>query len=230
MTLISSANVACGGHAGDDASMTAVCESARNNGVAVGAQVSYPDREHFGRVAISIANDALADSLERQFNDLAKIAQRSGVNVTYIKPHGALYNTVVTNPDHARVVVQLAARHGIALFGLRDSCTATFSRDEGVRFISEWFADRAYLASGQLVPRSRTDALVTKPAEVRSRTLNAVRNHQVRVHNDTSTVAAEFIDIDFATICVHSDTPGAAHLLRAVHAALSELGVAVGAP
>ena len=223
LPLISSANVACGGHAGDARSMREVCAMAVQHGVRIGAQVSYPDREHFGRRALDIAAPLLAESLEEQFSDLVAAAAEVGGRVAYVKPHGALYNAVVTRDDHAAVVVELAARHGVSLFGLHGSRTAARALTLGVRFEREWFADRAYLADGTLTPRSEPGALVVDAATVAARTM--------RVVNESHTVALDgaLISTAFDTICVHSDTPGAAELLAAVRAAVLATGATIGA-
>jgi UPF0271 protein len=220
LPLISSANVACGGHAGDARSMREVCAAAVQHGVRIGAQVSYPDWEHFGRRALEIAPPLLADSLEEQFSDLVAAASDVGGRVAYVKPHGALYNTVVTRDDHAAVVVELAARHGVSLFGLHNSRTAARASTLGVRFEREWFADRAYLADGTLTPRNEPGALVVDAAAVAARTTQVV--------NDGYTVALDgaLISTAFDTICVHSDTP---ELLAAVRAAVLATGATVGA-
>jgi len=222
MGLVTSANVACGGHAGDAESMHAVCAQAVTLGVAIGAQVSYPDRAGFGRTLMEISPDALALSLREQYDELSHAAAGVGGRVTYVKPHGALYNAVVARDDHARVVVELAAQHEVALFGLADSATERLARELGVRFVREWFADRAYLASGVLAPRSRADALVTSPDEVRERTRRAI------VDGIVDTVDGGQIKVEFRTICVHSDTPDAAWLLRAVRDAIADAGVEIG--
>lgn len=222
MGLVTSANVACGGHAGDAESMHAVCAQAVKLGVAIGAQVSYPDRAGFGRTMMEISPDALALSLREQYDALWSAAAAAGSGVSYVKPHGALYNAVVAREDHARVVVELAAQHEVALFGLADSATERLARQLGVRFVREWFADRAYLASGVLAPRSRADALVTSHDEVRERTRRAI------VDGIVDTVDGGQIKVEFRTICVHSDTPGASKLLRAVRDAISDASVEVG--
>jgi UPF0271 protein len=221
--LVTSANVACGGHAGDTDSMLAVCSEATRLGVAIGAQVSYPDRAGFGRTMMDIAPDVLAVSVGEQFDALSRAATACGGRVSYVKPHGALYNAVVARDDHARVVVELAARHGVALFGLADSATERRALRLGVRFVREWFADRAYLELGTLVPRSRSDALVTSPDAVRGRTRRAI------VEGKVDTVDGGVLDVDFRTICIHSDTLGAAGLLRAVRAAIGDAGADIGA-
>ena len=219
MTQITSANVACGGHAGDVASMQSVCESAVVHGVAIGAQVSYPDREHFGRVAMDIDTSHLDASLEHQFMILAEIARNCGTRVTYIKPHGALYNTAATNEVHAAVVVALAQRHQVALFGLANSATAHLAVQHDVRFVAEWFADRSYFSNGLLTPRSHPDALITEPDHIYARVTQVLNDDTV------STVDGGLLAVHAETICVHSDTPGAAELLRAVRTACADAGV-----
>lgn len=222
MRLVTSANVACGGHAGDERSMEMVCKEARRLGVAVGAQVSYPDREHFGRRAMEIDQFILERSLHEQFEALDRVARAQGVHVSFVKPHGALYNVSRTREDHANAIVGLAAERGVRLVGLADSHTERLAAAHGVGFVREWFADRGYMSDGGLAPRSRTDALVTSPDEVRSRVIRAVRDGVVE------TVDGATLTVDFATICVHSDTPGATTLLRAVHTGLNALGVVIG--
>jgi UPF0271 protein len=222
LRLVTSANVACGGHAGDEASMHAICEEAVRLGVAIGAQVSYPDRENFGRVMLDLRAEHLTESIHEQFEALAEAARAAGTRITYIKPHGALYNAVVTRRDHAATVVQLAAKHRVALFGLPGSLTMRLAGEVGVPFVREWFADRAYMNDGTLVPRSRPDALITSP--------NLVQERTIRVVTRTETVAVDnrIVETPCDTICVHSDTPGAAALLTAVRNALDACGVKIG--
>ena len=223
MGLITSANVACGGHAGDEGSMHAVCQQAAHLGVTVGAQVSYPDRANFGRLHMNLDPVVLADTLHHQFFALNTVARLYGTTVSYIKPHGALYNTIVRDTTHANVVVGLALRHGLALFGLPNSATESLAAEQGVRFVREWFADRGYLSSGELAPRSRPDALVTDQMMVKSRVVQLIRDGVVECVDGAS------IRVECETICVHSDTPGAAYLLRAVREALTNERVIVSA-
>lgn len=220
---ISSANVACGGHAGDAASMSAVCAEAARLGVEIGAQVSYPDRQNFGRVAMDIDHDELMSSLSQQFSALVGAAEANGTRVAYVKPHGALYNTVVAHQGHAEVVVRLAEGFGVPLFGMPNSLTENLAERHGVQFVREWFADRGYLSNGQLAPRSRPDALVTSPRLVFERVARAVKNGEVKTVDGTT------LQVDFSTICVHSDTPGAVTLLQSVRAALAQADVSIGA-
>lgn len=219
MAHITSANVACGGHAGNVASMQAVCASAVVHDVAIGAQVSYPDRDNFGRVAMDIDTQQLDASLEHQFAMLEEIARNCGTRVSYIKPHGALYNTAATNEALAGVVVGLARRHQVALFGLANSATARLAEQHEVRFVSEWFADRSYFSNGLLTPRSHPGALITEPGRIYARVA------QVLQHRTVDTVDDALLVVQAETFCVHSDTPGAAELLRAVRAACADAGV-----
>jgi len=221
LRLVTSANVACGGHAGDHASMRAICSEAARLGVAVGAQVSYPDRANFGRVALEMPAAALAESIEEQFEALVDAAHANNTRVSYVKPHGALYNTVVSRRDHADAVVQLAARHGVSLFGLNGSMTMELAESAGVQFVREWFADRAYMSDGTLVPRSQPGALVTSTDDVRERTIRATRS------GETVCLDGAIVTTPFETVCVHSDTPGAAELLAAVRDALTACGVEI---
>lgn len=223
LELVSSANVACGGHAGDADSMRAVCSVAAKRGVVIGAQVSYPDRENFGRVALGIDAGSLSRSLEEQYAALDDACRAAGTRIAYVKPHGALYNVSVDDDEHARVVVDLAARRGVALVGMAGSCTQRLAQPAGVRFVPEWFADRAYLPNGRLAPRNRAGALVTSVEIVHRRTARALTQGTVE------TLDGGEIAVDFRTICVHSDTPGAAELLRAVRDAVAGAGASVGA-
>jgi len=218
ISVISSANVACGGHAGDDASMLAVCRSAAGYGVAVGAQVSYPDREGFGRRFLDIAADELLASIRGQFDDLVRAASRAGTSVTYIKPHGALYNAIVTNESHARCVVELARERSVPLLGLPGSRAEAIARDNGVRFVAEFFADRNYTLHGTLVPRSEPDALVTNPDTAAERVVRMLLERRIIANT------GEEVFTHGRSVCVHSDTVGAETLLRAVRTRIVDAG------
>ena len=208
LALVTSANVACGGHAGDDATMRAVCEAAARRGVSIGAQVSYEDRAGFGRVFRDVEPHALAASIRGQWRALDAHARAAGARVAYVKPHGALYNAIVRHEAHARVVVGLAREAGVPLMCLPGALAERLAGAAGVRYVREWFADRGYRADGTLVPRGEPGALVTDPAEVSARVADVLR-------------ASPRPD----SICVHSDTPGAATLLAAVRDALGAAGV-----
>ena len=219
LDVVTSANVACGFHAGDERTMAAVCRVAAARGVAVGAHVSYLDREHFGRRFLDVPADVLRAQVAQQIAVLEAIALQEGTRVAYVKPHGALYNAVVHHEAHAGAVV--AALGELPVLGLPGSAVLAAASARGLRAVTEAFADRGYRSDGTLVPRSEPGALVTDADEVTTRVVRLVREGVVRaVDGSDVRVAAE-------SVCVHSDTPGAAVLAREVRAALAGSGVAV---
>lgn len=219
LDVVTSANVACGFHAGDERIMAAVCRAAAARGVAVGAHVSYQDRENFGRRFVDVTGDALQAQVAQQVETLRAIALHEGTRVAYVKPHGALYNTVVHHEEHARAVV--AAISDLPVLGLPGSAVLAVARARGLRAVTEAFADRGYRADGTLVPRSEPGALVTDAGEVAARVVRFVDEGVVRAVDGTD------VRVDAESVCLHSDTPGAAALARTVRAALVENGVAV---
>ena len=216
--LITSANVACGFHAGDAATMRTCCELAIRNGVAVGAQVSYRDREGFGRRDVEIGADALLSDIEEQLAGLRDAATAGGARVGYIKPHGALYNRIVWDDTQAAAVVAAASRHGLPVLGLPGARVLDIAAEAGVRTFREFFADRGYTAAGRLVPRSEPNAVLADADEVAARA--------VRMAVDGAVRSVDGVDVSVAadSVCVHSDTPGAVSLARAVRLALEEAG------
>jgi UPF0271 protein len=196
MPHITWANVACGGHAGDAASMRRTVEMARRYGVAVGAHPSYPDRANFGRVEMALSAEQIALTVYEQIEALAAIAG----DVAHVKPHGALYNVAAKNPDVARAIGAGAARFGqdLTLVGLAGSVMLDVWCDMGFRVAAEGFADRRYEPDGSLRPRKFADALITAPDEAAAEALRLAREGHVR------------------TICVHSDTPRAVEIMAAV--------------
>lgn len=223
LRVVTSANVACGGHAGDAASMARVCSIAVERGVAIGAQVSYVDRAGFGRVRIEVPADVLADQLAAQITALQEHASAAGGAVAYLKPHGALYHAAATDPDVAAAVVDAIRLYGVPVLTLPGSALAACAQDAGLRAYAEAFADRGYLPDGGLVPRSAPDALVTDPATLRARVERLVDTHEI-VANDGTALA-----ISPASLCVHCDTPGAADIAALVREVLEERGVRVAA-
>jgi 5-oxoprolinase (ATP-hydrolysing) subunit A len=220
---VTSANVACGFHAGDDRVMAAVCRAAAERGVAVGAQVSYRDREHFGRRFLDVPAEVLRADVEEQIGALRRAAQSAGTQVAYVKPHGALYNAVVRHERQATAVVDavVAAGGDLPVVGLPGAVVLDLARARGLRAVTEAFADRGYRADGTLVPRTEAGALVVDPEAVAGRVLDmVVRGHVVAVDGSVVPVEAE-------SVCVHSDTPGATALAAAVRAALAAAGVVV---
>ncbi len=210
--IVTSANVACGFHAGDPSIMRATCALAVANGVAIGAQVSYPDLAGFGRRFIDIAPAELTDAVLYQIGALDAFARTAGGRVAYVKPHGALYNAIVHHEAQAAAVVAalVAWNASLPVLGLPDSAVRIAARDAGVPFVAEGFADRGYAADGTLLRRGTPGALLTDP--------DAVAVQAVRLVGE-----------GVGSVCVHSDTPGAVALAGAVRAALVETGVAVRA-
>ena len=219
LDVVSSANVACGFHAGVARIMAAVCRAAAERGVAIGAHVSYLDREHFGRRFLDVPADVLRDQVAQQIAALREIALREGTRVAYVKPHGALYNGVVHHDAQAQAVVD-AIDH-LPVVGLPGSAVLAAATAKGLRAVREAFADRGYRPDGTLVPRSEPGALVTSAEQVAARVVRIAVEGVVRAVDGTDVrVAAE-------SVCVHSDTPGAAALAVAVRAALTGAGVHV---
>lgn len=226
LDVVTSANVACGFHAGDERVMAAVCRAAAGRGVAVGAQVSYRDREGFGRRFLDVPPDVLRADIVEQVRALRRAAAASGTRVSYVKPHGALYNAVVHHAEQAAAVVDavVEASDGdpLPLVGLPGAVVLDVARDRGLRPVREAFADRGYRADGTLVPRSEPGALVVDPGEVVRRVLSMVVDRRV------VSVEGTVVPVRAESVCVHSDTPGAVELAATVRRALDEAGTAVG--
>ena len=223
--LISSASVACGGHAGDAASLRAAVDRAARFGVAIGAHPSYPDTANFGRVRLDMSADDLISTVTAQLNALVD----AGADVRYVKPHGALYHAVTADSAQAEAVVaavsDLSERLGRALpvLGLPGRIERA-ARAAGLPFLREAFLDRGYRADGSLVPREEPGALLHDPAEVADRAVRLVREGVVAA-TDGAAVAVEA-----ASLCVHGDSPDAVAMARAVRAALEADGIEVRAP
>jgi 5-oxoprolinase (ATP-hydrolysing) subunit A len=221
--VVSSANVACGFHAGDPLTMRRVCGRAAAAGVAVGAQVSYRDLAGFGRRFIDVEPAELAADVLYQLAALDGIARAAGTRVSYVKPHGALYNAAVTHEGQAQAVVDavLAFDRRLPVLGLPGSALLRSAEAAGMRPVAEGFADRGYTPDGRLVPRREPGALVEDPA--------AVAERAVRMATDGVVVAVDgtALLMPVESVCVHGDTPGAAALARAVRTALIAAGVDV---
>lgn len=223
LDVVTSANVACGFHAGDPAIMAATCAAAVERGVVIGAHVGYRDLVGFGRRALDVPAELLRAETAYQLGALAAVARAAGGSVAYVKPHGALYNAVVHDEAQARAVVDAVAAFdpGLAVVCLPGSRLLELARDVGLRVVCEAFADRGYTPQGTLVARSEPGALVTDPALAAARAVRLAREGVVvAVDGTTVAVAAD-------SLCVHSDTPGALALLRSVRAGLGLSGVEV---
>lgn len=227
--LVSSANIACGFHAGDPATMLASARLSIEHGVVIGAHPSYRDLAGFGRRAMDVDAHELHAEVLYQVSALAGVAASVGARVAYIKPHGALYNRIAVDEEQADAVARAAADSGLPVLGLPGSAIERIARLHGVGFVAEGFADRAYLSDGSLAPRSLPGAVIDDVDAVAERALRMVVEHAVE------TVDGGVIGLDVASLCVHGDTPGAVELARATRSALEGAGVevrpfAVGAP
>ncbi|MGB0111705.1 MAG: 5-oxoprolinase subunit PxpA [Ilumatobacteraceae bacterium] len=223
LEVVTSANVACGFHAGDPSVLRSTCELAVRHDVAIGAQVSYPDLMGFGRRHLDMATHELRDAVLYQLGALDAFAQVAGSEICYVKPHGALYHVAATNPAAAVAIVEAAAEYdpSLAILGLPGSELLTAADAAGLDVIAEAFADRAYRPDGGLVSRREPGSVLTDP--------DAVAARAVRIAVDNEVVAADgsVISLRAQSICVHGDTPGAVDIARAVRSALDQAGVGV---
>ena len=226
LALVTSANIACGFHAGDANTMRESIETAHHHGVAVGAHPSLFDRENFGRKELPVASDKVFDAVTYQLGVFQAIAEAAGVRPNHVKPHGALYNMAARDAGLAEAVARAIAviDPTLILFAPGNSTLASAGEANRLRIASEVFADRNYLSDGALVPRSRRDALLHDPEEAATRVLRMLREGKVR------SVDGGDVDVLAATICVHGDTPGAVDFARALRSQLEKEGVTIRAP
>jgi 5-oxoprolinase (ATP-hydrolysing) subunit A len=223
MEIITSANIACGFHAGDPLTLREACAMAASRGVSIGAQVSYRDLAGFGRREMDVPADELTAELLYQIAALDGIARAEGSSVRYVKPHGALYHRVGRDPIQADALVQAVRAYdsSLTLMTKPDGSAAELARAAGMRVVSEAYADRAYGADGALVPRGTPGAVLTDPAEVADRAVRMVQAGSVRAVDGTQ------VRLDARSLCIHGDTAGAVQLARAVRRALEQAGVAL---
>jgi UPF0271 protein len=223
LDVVTSANAACGFHAGDPGIMRAVTTGAVERGVSVGAQVSYRDLAGFGRRRMDIAPDELTDDVLYQIGALDAFARVAGTRVRYVKPHGALYNSCVVDEAQAAAVVRAVREYDDALpvLGLPGSALLRHAERAGLRAVPEGFADRGYTPEGRLVPRSEAGALVTDPDSVVRRAVRMAETGEVVAVDGT------IRSMPVESLCVHGDTPGAVELARRVRGALAAAGIDV---
>jgi len=221
LTLVSSANIACGWHAGDARLMQATVTAALARGVALGAHPSYPDREHFGRREMQLAPADVRADLIYQIGALDALVRAAGGRLHHVKPHGALYNQAARDPALADAVAGavLDVDPSLALYGLAGSELLRAAERAGLRAVAEVFADRGYRADGSLVPRGQPGALIHDSDEAVARTLRMVRDGSVVA------VTGETVPLQAQTLCLHGDGPHALAFARALHAALTQAGV-----
>ncbi|MEX1179458.1 MAG: 5-oxoprolinase subunit PxpA [Cucumibacter sp.] len=223
MRQITSASIACGGHAGDPASMRRAVELALANGVCIGAHPSYADKANFGRVRLDLPSHELSRQIGRQVAALIDAAERAGAEVKHFKLHGALANLAASDRATADVVFRAVARlwPKLIVLAIEGSRQVEAAEAEGLKVVIEAYADRAYLADGTLVARTEAGAVLTEEA--------AVVRQAVRIAREGSIVAADGTEIATAarSICLHGDTPGAARLAGAVRRALQRAGLEI---
>jgi 5-oxoprolinase (ATP-hydrolysing) subunit A len=220
LDVVTSANVACGFHAGDPSIMRRVCAAAAELGVSIGAQVSYRDLAGFGRRFLDIAPDDLAADVLYQLGALDACARAAGAAVSYLKPHGALYHAVVTHVEQAAAVVEAVAAFGeLAVLGLPGSALLEAAQEAGLPAFAEAFADRGYTPQGRLVQRGQPGALLPDTAAVVDRAL------RLALHGEIVAVDGTVLPTSAQSLCLHGDTPGAVGHAVAVRAALTGVGV-----
>ena len=202
MDYVTSANIACGGHVGDETTMERTARLAIERGVRIGAHPSYPDRANFGRIEIDMPSGEIEATVREQIERLERVVESLGGRLTHVKPHGALYNVAARNERVARAVGEAVAHWGLPIFGLAGSICLEIWRSMGLTVRAEAFADRRYEADGSLRSRQFADALITDPAEAAAQALRFAREGTAQ------------------TICVHGDTPTAVDILKACRAVL----------
>lgn len=221
MRSLSSVNIACGGHAGDEATMKTTIEQALRWKLALGAHPGYPDRENFGRIDLAMSPDAIADTVFEQVRAFADIAEKCGASVAHVKAHGELYNAAGRRQEVARAIATGVARWSkdVVLMGLAGSAMPDIFRDAGFTVVAEAFADRRYEPDGSLRSRRYPDALIPDPRAAAQQVLRMVE------HGTVTAVDGSEVRIDARTICIHSDTPGAPEIAAAVAATLRAAGI-----
>jgi len=221
MPFLTSVNIACGGHAGDEQTMKTTIEQALRWGLAVGAHPGYPDCANFGRLEMNLPAEAVADSVLQQVKLLARVAGDCGAHLTHVKPHGALYNQAACNRPLAEAIARGVARwsRDVVLVGLAGSPMLDVFRQAGFVVAGEAFADRRYEANGGLRSRKFPDALIGDPQEASRQALRIVEQGAVTACDGTE------IAVDAQTICIHSDTPGAAQIAAGVARTLRKAGI-----
>ena len=223
--FVTSISVACGAHAGDEATMDRAIAEAVRLGVSIGAHPSYPDREGFGRQPMTIEPAELHDALLSQLDTLAAVARRHGTGIAHVKPHGALYNQAADDVDLSAIVVDAVRSYdsAMAVYALAGSVLLGLAADAGLEAIPEAFADRRYRADGRLAPRDTAGALIEDPEAA------AAQAAAIALGEPVETNGRERIVVAARTLCIHADTPGAVAIARAVRRKLESRDVTVAA-
>ncbi len=219
MPYLTSCNIACGGHAGDEDEMRTVIALAKEYKVNIGAHPSYPDKANFGRLELNIPTDELADSIYKQILLLHQLVSKEGLSLTHIKPHGALYHKVAKDIKTARILIEIVKQIDphVGLVGLPNSVIHQASEKANIRFIKEGFADRRYHDDGSLVNRNDVGAVLHDTNQVIEQVWTISHKNKVK------TTTNQYIDIAIDTICFHSDTENASDLLKSCYHKINTL-------
>lgn len=225
LPVVSSANIACGFHAGDPAGIFKTLKQAAACGVNVGAHVSYPDLVGFGRRNMDMSYDELLTDVMYQVAALQGLAKAAGTQVTYVKPHGALYNTIAHNLQQAKAVIDAMQLLDpkLMLVGLAGSALIEFAQQQGVTVVAEAFADRAYNADGSLVSRRLAGAVLHDVEEIAARVVSLIQTGGV------TSIDGQFTPIQAQSICLHGDTQGAVEMAQAIRQRLEQAGIQIQA-
>ncbi len=224
---ISSANIACGGHAGDDETMRTTIQACKDNGVTIGAHPAYPDRENFGRKSLTLGQEIsasqLKQSLTEQIVKLAEIAAENDMPITYVKPHGALYNDAVIDMEKANIITQVIndIDPNLILLGGPQSCMQMAANAAGLTFVAEGFIDRRYTDDGHLQPRSEDGAVITCPQARLRQTQSLASAGQVE------TITGKPLNIQARSLCLHGDSAGAVETAWQARRAIEALGIQI---
>ena len=221
---ITSTNVACGGHAGDERTMRTTIEQALRAEVAIGAHPGYPDRENFGRLELKMSPEAVANSIYEQVRALAEVAAKCSTKLVHVKPHGALYNQAVKNRELAQAIAQGVAKYSndLVLMGLAESPMLDVFRDAGFAVAAEAFADRRYEPDGTLRSRKFENALIRDPTEAAKQALSIAQRGIVTARDGTE------VKLTAQTICIHGDTPCSVQIAAAVARVLRNTDITLG--
>jgi UPF0271 protein len=222
---VGAANIACGGHAGDESTMRATLRLCRLHGVSAGAHPSYPDRKNFGRAVLPMSPAEVQATMLAQVQALAAIAKDEGMALTHVKPHGALYNHAAVTPAIADAIASAIAQqdNALVLVGLAGSALMVAGVQHGLRVMGEAFADRAYEADGTLRSRALAGALIENDEQCLAQVLRIAQRGEVIAHD------GHIVKIDAQTVCLHSDTAGASRRAAFLHVRLPQHGIVLGA-
>jgi UPF0271 protein len=224
MPYISSANIACGAHAGDADTMRSTMAAALAHGVAIGAHPGFNDRENFGRTEMQLSASEVYDLVSSQIRTLQNIAHEFNATLTHVKPHGALYNMSARNAELADTIAQAVydVNPGLVLFGLSGSCSITAATKKGLTVAAEVFADRSYQDDGNLTPRSQAGALITDTTKSMQQVLQMIQTSTVTsINNRQVTIKAD-------TICIHGDGAYALDFAKALYETLEIASIGIG--